>query len=156
MRRILFDRKEEVMRFVATHTGESRYDDCSTLGLAKDGEIVAGVVYQGHNGPNVLMHFALGGSRHLLTPAFVCAAFLYPFQVLHCRRITGLVRTDNLGAQQLDENLGFVREGVMREGAGDGSDFIMYGMLERECRFLRGRYFDALQTELNGKATLGS
>ena len=149
MRRVLFDRKDEVMRFVARQTGESRYDDCSTIGLEKDGEIVAGVVYQGHNGPNVLMHFALGGSRHLITPAFVSAVFMYPFQVLQCHRVTGLVRADNVSAQLLDEHLGFVREGVMREGAGDREDFIMYGMLERECRFLRGRYFAALQRELN-------
>ncbi|WP_434111825.1 GNAT family N-acetyltransferase [Paraburkholderia caffeinilytica] len=152
MRRVLFDRKEEVMRFVARQTGESRYDDCSTIGLEKNGEIVAGVVYQGHNGPNILMHFALGGSRHLITPAFVSAVFMYPFQVLQCHRVTGLVRADNAGAQLLDEHLGFVREGVMREGAGDREDFIMYGMLERECRFLHGRYFTALQRELNRSA----
>jgi RimJ/RimL family protein N-acetyltransferase len=149
MRRILFDRKDEVMRFVASMTGESQYDGCSTLGLEKDGEIVAGVVYQGHNGPNVLMHFALGGSRHLITPAFVCAAFMYPFVVLRCHRVTGLVRSDNVEARALDEHLGFVREGVMREGAGDRGDFIMYGMLERECRFLRGRYLAALQREMS-------
>ena len=148
MRRVLFDRSEEVMRFVARLTGESRYDDFSTIGLEKDGKIVAGVVFQGHNGPNILMHFALEGSRHLITPAFVCAAFAYPFQVLRCHRVTGLVRTDNVGAQVLDEHLGFVREGVMREGAGDRTDFIMYGMLKRECRFLRGRYLAALEREL--------
>ncbi|MGH8779766.1 GNAT family N-acetyltransferase [Paraburkholderia sp.] len=152
MRRVVFDRKDEVMRFVARLTGESRYDGCSTIGLEKDGEIVAGIVYQGHNGPNILMHFAVEGSRHLISPAFVCAAFMYPFQVLQCNRVTGLVRTDNVGAQVLDEHLGFVREGVMREGAGDREDFIMYGMLERECRFLRGRYFAALQRELGRSA----
>jgi RimJ/RimL family protein N-acetyltransferase len=148
MRRVLFDRSDDVMRFVAGLTGESRYDDHATIGLEQDGRIVAGVVYQGYNGPNVLMHFALDGSRHLITPAFVCAAFMYPFQVLGCHRVTGLVRADNRAAQVLDEHLGFVREGVMREGAGDRSDFIVYGMLKRECRFLRGRYFAALQREL--------
>ncbi|AIO69307.1 GNAT family N-acetyltransferase [Burkholderia oklahomensis] len=148
MRRVMLDRSDEVMRFVADRTGESRYDDYATIGLEKDGCIVAGVVYQGHNGPNVLMHFALDGSRHLITPAFVCAVFTYPFQVLCCNRVTGLVRVDNHDAQRLDEHLGFVREGVMRAGANDGTDFILYGMLRRECRFLSGRYFEALRIEL--------
>jgi RimJ/RimL family protein N-acetyltransferase len=152
MRRILFDRSDEVMRFVARLTGETHYDNCSTIGLEKNGKIVAGVVYQGHNGPSVLMHFALEGS-HVITPAFVCAVFMYPFQVLRCHRITGLVRTDNMDAQALDENLGFVREGLMRQAAGDRTDFILYGMLQRECRFLRGRYLAALQRELNGGRT---
>jgi RimJ/RimL family protein N-acetyltransferase len=144
------------MSFVARMTGETRYDGCSTIGLEKDGKIVAGVVYQGHNGPNVLMHFALEGA-HVITPAFVCAVFMYPFQVLHCHRVTGLVRTDNTDAQTLDEHLGFVREGLMRQAAGDRSDFILYGMLQRECRFLRGRYLAALLRELKrgGTTVLG-
>lgn len=150
MRRVLLDRSDEVMRFVADRTGESRYDDYATIGLERDGRIVAGVVYQGHGGPNVLMHFALDGSRHLATPAFVCAVFTYPFKVLRCNRVTGLVRTDNHEAQRLDEHLGFVREGVMRAGASDGTDFILYGMLKAECRFLSGKYVEALRVELAG------
>jgi RimJ/RimL family protein N-acetyltransferase len=148
MRRILWNRNQEVMQFVAALTGEPRYDDYSTIGLVKDGEIAAGVVYQGHNGPNVLMHFALGQSPHVMTAAFICAAFVYPFQVLRCNRVTGLVRLDNPAAQQLDENLGFVREGVLRQGAADGSDLILYGMLKNECRFLAGRYLHALDREM--------
>lgn len=148
MRRILLDRHEEVMQFVAAKTGESRYDGYTALGLEKDGRIVAGTVYQGYNGPSILMHFAHDASRHVITPAFVCAAFIYPFRVLKCNRITGLVRTDNEAAQRLDENLGFVKEGVMRAGASDGTDFILYGMLKSECRFLGGRYLAALQREL--------
>ncbi|WP_324658517.1 GNAT family protein [Burkholderia thailandensis] len=148
MRRVLLDRSDEVMRFVAERTGESHYDDYATIGLEKDGCIVAGVVFQGHNGPNVLMHFALEGSRHLITPAFIGAVFTYPFKVLRCNRVTGLVRTDNHDAQRLDEHLGFVREGVMRAAASDGTGFILYGMLMPECRFLSGRYIEALRIEL--------
>lgn len=148
MRRILWNRNEDVMRFVAALTGEPQYDDYSTIGLAKDDEIVAGVVYQGHNGPNILMHFALGDSPHVITAAFICAAFVYPFEILGCNRVTGLVRMDNEAAQRLDENLGFVREGLVREGASDRTDFILYGMLRRECRFIEGRYLSALSKEM--------
>ncbi|NIE87566.1 MULTISPECIES: GNAT family protein [Burkholderia] len=149
MRRLVLDQHDEVMHFVASRTGEHRYDDARSIGLAKNGELVAGVVFQGHNGPNLLMHFALGEgvSQHVITPAFVAAAFLYPFAMLGCRRVTGLVRVDNLEAQRLDENLGFVREGVMRGAAGDGTDFILYGMLRAECRFIHGRYLKAFLKE---------
>ncbi|WP_414448558.1 GNAT family N-acetyltransferase [Burkholderia sp. 22PA0099] len=150
MRSLVFDRHDEVNLFVASRTGEERYDDARAIGLAKDGELVAGVVFQGHNGPNLLMHFALGASRHVITPAFVAAAFLYPFAMLRCRRVTGLVRVDNPEAQRLDEHLGFVREGVMRGAAGDGTDFILYGMLRDECRYIRGRYLKAFLKETEG------
>jgi hypothetical protein len=94
------------------------------------------------------MHCATVESRHVLTPAFLSAVFLYPFVVLKCRRVTGLVRADNLSMQQFGEHLGLRREGVMREGATDGTDFVFYGLLRSECRFLHGRYFQALQKEL--------
>lgn len=148
MRRIIYDRSDEVMHFVATATGEWRYDDCATIGLEKDGRVVAGVVYQTYTGPNVLMHCAMAESRHLLTPAFLCAVFICPFQVLQCKRVTGLIRTDNLRSQHLAEHLGFQREGLMREAAADGTDFIIYGMLAHECRFVGGRYLQALHKEM--------
>ncbi len=146
MRHLLLDHHDEVMQFVAERTGEARYDDARAIGLAKDGKLVAGVVFQG-NPPNMLMHFALDASRHVITPAFVAAAFLYPFAMRKCLRVTGLVRVDNLDAQRLDENLGFVREGVMRSAASDGTDMILYGMLRDECRYIRGRYLKAFLKE---------
>ncbi|PLZ01806.1 N-acetyltransferase [Burkholderia sp. WAC0059] len=148
MSRVAFDRGEAVMQFVARLTGEPGYDGYTAIGLERDDRIVAGVVYQGHNGPNVMMHFALAGSGHLMVPAFVGAAFVYPFQVLGCHRVTGLVRADNEAAHRLIGHLGFVREGVLREGASDRTDFVVYGMLRGECRFLQGRYLAALQGEL--------
>ncbi|MCA8095231.1 GNAT family N-acetyltransferase [Burkholderia anthina] len=149
MRRLILDRSEDVMKFVASLTGEARYPNYDdAIGLEKDGRLVAGVVYQAYNGPNVAMHFAVAGSPHVITPGFVCAAFRFPFILLRCNRISGYVRADNLAAQQLDENLGFRREGVIREGASDRTDFILYGMLKHECRFLEGRYLRAMNRDL--------
>jgi RimJ/RimL family protein N-acetyltransferase len=50
--------------------------------------------------------------------------------------VTGLVRVDNIEARRFDENLGFVQEGIIRRGADDGTDMILYGMLKEECRWL--------------------
>ena len=68
---------------------------------------------------------------------FLFRVFAYPFLQLHCRRVTGLVRVDNLPAQKFDEHLGFVREGLIRSACTDGTDMILYGMLADECKFLR-------------------
>jgi RimJ/RimL family protein N-acetyltransferase len=46
------------------------------------------------------------------------------------------VREDNLDAQRFDEHLGFKREGLVRRGADDGTNLILYGMLKEECRWL--------------------
>lgn len=148
MKRIIWDDRERVMRFVADRTGEDRYEHCVAIGLEEDGNLIAGIVFQNHAGPNILMHVASDGSKRWMTPAYLCAAFRYPFEQLKVTRITGLVRADNHAAQKFDEHLGFKREGVMREAASDGTDMIVYGLLKRDCPYLGGRYLEALRKEL--------
>lgn len=144
MKRIVWNEPERVARFVAGRVGEEEFNNFSAIGLEKDGELVAGVVYENHNGPNVMMHVASDGSRQWMTPAYLSACFRYPFLQLQCTRVTGLVRADNVEAQKFDEALGFEREGKLREAASDGCDLYVYGMLKRDCRFLGGRYHEAL------------
>lgn len=146
MKRIVWDDPDRIMRFVAERTGEERYRDFSAIGLERDGELVAGVVYQLYTGPggSILMHVASDGSREWLSRAYLAACFRYPFVQMQCRRITGLVRADNTAAQRFDEHLGFRREGLLRQGCTDGADMILYGMLASECRYLEGKHHAAL------------
>jgi RimJ/RimL family protein N-acetyltransferase len=148
MKSIVWYDTERVMQFVADRTGEERYDNCAAIGLEEDGQLIAGVVFQNHCGPNVLMHVASDGSRRWMTPAYLCACFRYPFESLKVRRITGLVRVDNVAAQKFDEHLGFVREGLMRQAASDGTDMIVYGLLKKDCKYLDGRYLESLHREV--------
>lgn len=148
MKRIVWDQPERIMQFVAARVDEESFRDYTALGLEKDGEIVAGVLFTNYTRASILMHVASDGSRHWITPAFLAATFRYPFIQLGCRRVTGLVRADNGDAQRFDEHLGFRREGVMREGTNDGCDLILYGMLKSECRFLQERLHVALLEEM--------
>jgi RimJ/RimL family protein N-acetyltransferase len=144
MKRIVWDQPERVMRFVAERVGECEFFGYTAIGLERNGELVAGVVFEQHNGPNVMMHVASDGSRQWMTPAYMAACFRYPFLQLNVNRVSGLVRADNAAAQQFDVKLGFVREGTVRCGAADGTDLFLYGMLRNECRYLDGKYHEAL------------
>lgn len=144
MKRIVWDQPERIMQFVAARTGEDCYRDYSAIGLEQDGQVVAGVVYEQHSGPNILTHIASDGSRAWLTPAYLGAIFRYPFLQLACARITAIVRADNADSRRFVEHLGFSHEGLMREACEDGADLIIYGMLKRECRFLQGKHHAAL------------
>lgn len=144
MKRIVWDQPERIMQFVAARTGEDCYQRFTAIGLERDGELVAGVLFEQHNGPNVFMAVASDGSRHWMTPAYLAACFRYPFLQLKTHRVSGLVRMDNADAQRFDEAIGFVREGIVRRGAADGTDLILYGMLREDCRFLHSRYHEAL------------
>ena len=85
------------------------------------------------------MHVVAVPGKRWMTKDFLWRCFAYPFIQLQCNRITGLVRVDNLAAQKFDEHLGFVKEGLLRKAAKDGTDYIVYGMLREECRWLEIR-----------------
>lgn len=75
------------------------------------------------------------GSVGGLSREFIRAVFRYVFVELDCRRVTGRVSADLDWAGHL-QRLGFVEEGRLREGAVNGGDTIIFGMLRQECRWL--------------------
>lgn len=109
--------------------------ECTTLSLWDDVEIRAAVIYENFSGNNISMHVASDGARWL-TRRFLHAAFFYPFLELKVDRVTGCVPDSNEASKRFCEHLGFKREGVIRRGADDGGDLILFGMLRDECRFL--------------------
>lgn len=106
------------------------------LGLERDGELVAGVIYEGYNGFNVWMHVAAVPGRSWLNRGYLRYCFEYPFIELGCRRVSGYVEARNQDARRFDEHLGFRQEAVLSGAASDGGDVILYVMRREDCRFL--------------------
>lgn len=106
------------------------------LGLERDGELVAGVLYEGYNGVNVWMHVAAAAGRRWLNKEFLRYCFYYPFVELGCRRVSGSVDASNEDARRFDEHLGFQQEAVLRGAAADGGDVILYVMRREDCRYV--------------------
>lgn len=137
MKTTIYGQEDRVVPWVGHRIDEDRFgDECVAIGLEEDGDLIAGVVYNWYTGPSICMHVAAEPGRRWLNRDFLFRAFAYPFLQLECNRVTGLVRLDNLDAQRFDEHLGFVKEGIIRQGAADKTDFILYGMLRDECRWL--------------------
>lgn len=138
-RRLILDQHLRVISWVAPRIGHSveALVPGIGIGLEKNGELIAGVVYHRITSTNADMHVASVGGSNWANKDFLLAAFAYPFKQLGVRRVTGFVRADNHDAQRLDEHLGFVKEGVMREAGNDGGNVIVYGMLKEECRWIK-------------------
>lgn len=113
--------------------------DMRAIGLERDGQLVAAVLYDSFNGHNICMSVAAAPGRQWMTREFLRYAFHYPFVELGAKRITGIVRETNLDARRFDEHLGFTEECRMRGAAEDGSDVIAYVMWRHQCRFLTER-----------------
>lgn len=136
MKTVIYGQDELVRNWVAERVHEDQFSNEVAIGLEEDGQLIAGVVYNLYTGPSISMHVAAVPGRRWMTRDFLWRAFAYPFVQLNCRRVTGLVREDNLDAQRFDEKLGFVREGLIRSACEDGQNMILYGMLREECRWL--------------------
>lgn len=137
MKTTIYGQDDRVVDFVTSRVDDLEFaGKINTLGVESNGELIAGVVFESYTGSSISIHVAALEGKLWLSREFLFRVFAYPFLQLECNRVTGLVRADNERAQKLDEHLGFVREGVMRRGATDGTDYIIYGMLKEECRWL--------------------
>lgn len=108
----------------------------TAIGLQRDGELVAGVLYEDFNGANVIMHVASDGTGAWLTKDYLRTCFAYPFEQLGCKRVTGIVPSSNEKALAFDTHLGFEVEAVLTEAHPDG-DLVVLSMRRDDCRWLR-------------------
>lgn len=116
--------------------GLKRAEGMRTIGLRKDGELVAGVVYEGFNGRNVWMHVAAVPGARWLVRDYLLACFAYPFLVCGVERVSGYVNASNVQARRFDEHLGFREEARLLGAAADGGDVILYVMWKKDCRYV--------------------
>lgn len=128
---------EQVFPFVqGLITGLARADNMRAIGLRSNGQLVAGVVYEGFNGRNVWMHVAAAPGANWLVRSYLRACFHYPFVTCGVDRVSGYVNASNTAARRFDEHLGFKEEARLCGAAPDGGDVVLYVMWKRECRYV--------------------
>lgn len=124
-------------QFVRQYVPVAVSGDMKAIGLERDGELVAGALYEGCSGPSVWVHIALKPGT-LCTRQFLWRGFGFPFVDLGCKRISGYIEARNAASRRVAEHLGFKQEAVLRGAASDGGDSLIYVMWRQECRFLKG------------------
>jgi hypothetical protein len=108
----------------------------AAIGLVKDGNVVAGVIYENWNRRSVVTHIAIEGR---LTRSFLYAIFHHPFVTCGVNKIISAVNDTNTKSVLMVENMGFIAEGRLKDCSPDG-DIILYTMQKSNCRFLGKRY----------------
>jgi RimJ/RimL family protein N-acetyltransferase len=128
---------DPVFAFVKSHLpGLARTDGMTAIGWRKNGELVAGVVYEGFNGRNIWMHVAANPGRDWLRRDYLKACFGYAFTICGVDRVSGYVNASNTDACRFDEHLGFEPEARLKGAAQDGGDVIIYAMWKARCRYV--------------------
>lgn len=133
--RIVTRENDYVGPWIEEHGGGHYKASAQCIGLEKNGKLVAGVLYGGHNGASIYMHVAASGTNWL-TRDFLWVCFDYPFVQLECKVIIGLVAEKNLKARKFDEHLGFKLTSRIPEGHPEGN-LLIYTMRKQDCRFLK-------------------
>jgi len=129
--------EEMIGWFVARRQGtDPQWGPHTTLGLVRNGQLIAGVVYNHFSSMDVCMHVGAINGKRWLTKSFLLEAFHYPFVQLGKNRVTALVARKNKTTGRFVRDLGFNYEGKLRKHY-PNDDLIVYGMLREECRWIR-------------------
>lgn len=136
---LIYGNEDRLLPWAQTRIGATFRRDAYTIGLERDGQIAAVVVFDGFGETDCAMHIASDGTRAWMNKSLLLSAFAYPFEQLGLLRVTGMVPADNEAALAFDENLGFVREGYHPQAGPGGKDLISLGLLRKNCRFV-GRH----------------
>ena len=125
---------EQVFAFVRSRMPLARVEGMTALGWSRDGEVVAGAVFEGFNGVNMWVHLAGRPGGHWLTRGFVSAAMRYVFGICGCRRLSAYVDESNLASRRFNEHFGFQQEARLKGAAKDGGDVLIYVLTREACR----------------------
>jgi RimJ/RimL family protein N-acetyltransferase len=121
-----------VAAFVGTRCGTAIVPPFTALGWERDGDLVAGCIFNVYTGPDIEVTVAAepGG----ITRAFIRACGHYVFTQLGCERVT--FTTEQPNVINLAHRLAAQTEGRKRHQYGKGRDGIVLGLLREDWKLL--------------------
>lgn len=140
MRRLIYPNlmsvEMELVEFVERINGTRLREDATAIGTSRDGMIEAVFAFDTFSPTDCMIHVATRGTRRWASRRFLAHVFAYPFITCELRRLTSLVAFDNKPALRLNQKLGGVREGLLRQAGPNGEALVVFGMLREECRWI--------------------
>lgn len=131
----------EVGRWVAAKNNQMYFEaNSQAVGWEKDGEIVAGVIYDGWNKRSIVCHIAATQS---LTATFLAKVFDYSFRQLQVHKMIATVSSKNFKSIRLVTHMGFKEEAKIKDAHPLG-DIVIFTMTKEDCKFLGEKYVKRL------------
>ena len=118
--------------WMGDHGGGHWREGGTCIGLEREGQLVAGVMYDYYNGASIFAHIAIAGP---ITREWLRRICHYPSIQLGCQVVIGLVASDNQAAQQFDAHFGFKKR-LDIAGADPAGSLLIYTLDKADCRFL--------------------
>lgn len=129
---------DRVLAFLNEHgSTPMRWSIPVAMGLVKNGELVAGVVFDNVGNHNAWLHIAAKPGCNWLIRSAIARPFIYAFKVCKLDRISGYIDASNTRTRRFVEHLGFRQEAVLQGAAHDGGDIVIYVMFSKECKYVK-------------------
>lgn len=125
-----------VGQWVAAQIGGVLQDNSAAIGLERDGQLVAGVIYESWNGRSIVCHIAIAGR---ITAGFMRAICRYPFDACGVHKVIGPIPSGNTKAIQNAIRIGFVEEARLKDADPTG-DIVLFTLTRDKCRYLGASY----------------
>lgn len=139
MRQYILDDKERINAWTWHRVGrESPFNPPSkyeALGVEKNGELIAGVVFDGFStGARCSMHCA-GLGKKWLTKEFLHICFNYAFNLAKCKVVINTVSSKNEASIEFTKHIGFEEVCRIKDGDGD-NDLVILALHHSQCRWI--------------------
>lgn len=113
---------------------------CQAIGVEKDGQIIAGCLYNNYRidnwGKSLSIEISLATiDKRWATRGNIVAMLAYPFHDLRVKRVQLTIAKRNKSVRRFVERLGFTLEGVARKAHEDGTDAAIYSLLWYENKW---------------------
>lgn len=140
MFRVVYEPQDGMVAWAEARIPNNQFrPDARAIGITRNQELCGVVVFDNFSVGQCCLSVASDGSRRWITRELLIRVFAYPFVQLNYWRLTALVASTNADSLRFCESFGWVREGLLRQGAPNGDDMVVFGMLREECRYLPER-----------------
>jgi RimJ/RimL family protein N-acetyltransferase len=127
---LVYGEDERVTQWVAARAGNTDpTPSYASIGYERNGELVAGVYFDGRSETNVFAHIASAGRG--LPSELLYAVARFAFGQLGALRMTFSVRDTNVACLRLVQAMGATKEAVMKKAHASG-DVVLF-VLWRDC-----------------------
>ena len=141
MSKLIYDRSGHIARFVADglRLEPDELLEGFSFAILHNNKLVGGVIFSDYHTDDSAWISIYTTDKHWCTSICLKQIFGIAFNVLNCRRINALIRSDNHASISLATRCGFVLEGKMRKYFSTGQDALVLGMLASECKYLNNK-----------------
>ena len=94
---LLFNHDAVLTAWAGARLGIADFRPCTTIGIAREGVILAAAIYNNYRPPNVEVTFVTASPRWASKGA-IRAMLRYPFVQLGCKRLTAITTVQNTSA----------------------------------------------------------